>query len=508
MDNERKDETKEEEQPPPTSETGDAETTTDTPSSPSQPQPSSPARGRLGSPLLRSAASRAGVDQMDRDNFLSLYRDWLRTSHPHMSNRTVQALAAEVSAVMDAEFERNANFRPRQWLAFGSPDFVQLAVVTDFVQEGTNRAHAMLMAQAHSHLIAMMLNSLQKHEASRTLKNYKALEAHLKLRKTEARFAYNRLLKKGQLKASASAAPDPEDEGEPASEEPSAQESPPSTPPTSQEMAAVGLALCQAASTAVPSTVPSGEQQQQQQPPPPPPPASTQAEGGLTLTVGNLYTAYVSTLRRECNIYVTGFIRTESGELLVQARPVCYADRLLYHTHEIRPLQQGAAQAPTARDVMADVIDGVVLGTALAQSQVYVPPSDFAATRPEEEWTEDQVAGPSTAGTSTAEKVEKRNRKNDFAWAKEYLLDELKSWDADYAEAMETDDSGTIYARNSLHDWIVAQTLERAMPFVATGQVRLSRNIELLRDHLLHFYSQATSGNASALSLNEDQPSD
>ena len=503
MDNERKDETKEEEQPPPTSETGDAETTTDTPSSPSQPQPSSPARGRLGSPLLRSAASRAGVDQMDRDNFLALYRDWLRTSHPHMSNRTVQALAAEVSAVMDAEFERNANFRPRQWLAFGSPDFVQLAVVTDFVQEGTNRAHAMLMAQAHSHLIAMMLNSLQKHEASRTLKNYKALEAHLKLRKTEARFAYNRLLKKGQLKASASAAPDPEDEGEPASEEPSAQESPPSTPPTSQEMAAVGLALCQAASTAVPSTVPSGEQQQQ--PPPPPPPASTQAEG-LTLTVGNLYTAYVSTLRRECNIYVTGFIRTESGELLVQARPVCYADRLLYHTHEIRPLQQGAAEAPTGRDVTGDVIDGTVSGTALAQSQVYVPPSDFAATRPEEERIEDQVAGPSTAGTYTP--AQKRTRKDDFAWARDYLRDELLSWDADYAEAMETDDSGRIYARNSLHNWIVAQTLERAMPFVATGQVRLSRNIELLRDHLLHFYTQATSGNASSLSLSEDQPSD
>ena len=81
------------------------------------------------------------------------------------------------------------------------------------------------------------------------------------------------------------------------------------------------------------------------------------------MTIGNLYTAYVSTLGRECNIYITGFFNTASGDVLVQARPVCYADKLLYHAHEIRPLQ-GASAIPTGRDVVADVIDGVVSGVA------------------------------------------------------------------------------------------------------------------------------------------------
>ena len=456
---------------------------------------------RHSSPLLVSATNRASVLHLDREQFVDLYRDWLRTKSPNLSQPSLDACASQVRTFIAAEVTRNATFDPRQWLSFGSADFVPMVALTDFIPAGTMRAVAMLQAQAYAHLCSMLLNSLQKHEASHTLRRFNAYQAHLKMRRAEAKFAHNQLLTKGQLRvASDQGSQETGIAEEPSSgdDEPTQEDSPSTSSPTCHEMATIGASICEAAST-LPLSVPSA---QHGEPPPPPttqaepaadvPPVPAQAEQeGLTLTIGNVYTAYVSTLGRECNIYVTGFFNTASGDVLVQARPVCYADKLLYHAHEIRPLQ-GASAIPTGRDVVADVIDGVVSGVASEVSRVYVPPSDFAVTRPEE-----RVALPAGPGPSSF-----RDSLDDFAWAKAFLFDELNSWDADYTGAMETEDTVTIYARNSRHMWIVVQTLERVMPFVPAGEVRRSRNIALLREHLLHFYARAGSG-AASLPLNE-----
>ena len=567
------------------------QSSSESPPEQSDPVPSSPAQGRLSSPLLPSATCRANVNQLSEDEFMEMYKSMITRKYVHgnISQDSVAACAHQVLGFIKTELTRNPTFlEPRQWLAFGRNDFVPVASLTDWIPDGTIRPLAMLAATAYNHLVTMMLTALGKHLASRTIRNWHRHEAHLRMRKKESNIAYKNLLLKGRILVS-SAEPGEGSEGEviadpevstgedevPTSEPASAgtQDEPAeaaaaesqtepaeaaaaaaeehSTSPTERfnEMMIVGRSICQPAEPGEPLSELQSKSEPEQatdamdnvEPLPPPatgmeamddtqnvdpgllqPPATTAEEAmdddtenvdpggqlpppatpeGLTLTIGNLYSAYVSTLGRRCNIYVTRFFRTDNGELVVEARPVCYSDKLLYHPHEIESVDpspssrlEDPAAIATGPEVVADIFEGIMSGLASAESEVYVPPSDFAAPFGEDEQQmmppelPFHLSLPSTS-RAAAHGDDRRTRRNEIAWAKEFVLNELQSFDVEYASVKrDGGDTVRICERNAYHMWVVGQTVEHAMPFIPLGEVRFSRSLELLRDHMLHFF--------------------
>ena len=231
-------------------------------------------------------------------------------------------------------------------------------------------------------------------------------------------------------------------------------------------------------------------------------PESVHAATGMTVRIGQIYSAYVSQLQRRVNVYATAFFRTFQGDMLVATRPVGSTDRLLYMPDELGPPESSKGKRPpSGKQFVEDIVHGVIgHAVACAERSIYVPPSDFTRL-PDKEPSETPEKKPrldltsSLPSTSRAvarpveamvEDIEER-RKKEVVLVKQFLMEELRQLDSDVAQfAMEP---FRISERDRFYEEICAETMNRAMPFIPVGEALHSTSRALLRDTLLRLYS-------------------
>ena len=73
---------------------------------------------------------------------------------------------------------------------------------------------------------------------------------------------------------------------------------------------------------------------------------SIDAPTGMTITIGQIYSAYVNQLQRRVNLYATAFFKTVTDQILVATRPIGSTDRLLYMPDELGPPDASKEKLP------------------------------------------------------------------------------------------------------------------------------------------------------------------
>ena len=233
-------------------------------------------------------------------------------------------------------------------------------------------------------------------------------------------------------------------------------------------------------------------------------PDSIEAATGMTVRIGQIYSAFVNQLQRRVNVYATAFFRTFQGDMLVATRPVGSTDRLLYMPDELGPPDTSKEKLPpSGTKFVEDIVHGVIgHAVASAERSIYVPPSDFTRL-PEEGPSETPekkprldlssslpsssraVARPPTV-EAIVEDIEER-RKKEIVLVEQFLMEELRQLDSDVAEF--ATEPFRIVERDRFYKRIIQETMNRAMPFIPVGEALHSQNRALLRDNLLRLFS-------------------
>ena len=235
---------------------------------------------------------------------------------------------------------------------------------------------------------------------------------------------------------------------------------------------------------------------------------SIDAPTGMTITIGQIYSAYVNQLQRRVNLYATAFFKTVTDQILVATRPIGSTDRLLYMPDELGPPDASKEKLPpSGREYVEDLLHGCI-GHAVTRAEIslYIPPSDFSSlpspgvpsVTPEKKPKFDVSSSlPSTSRAvkrpkNVEEIVEgiEETRKKELILVKQFLMEELRRLDSDVATFAK--EHCQIANRDRFYEHICEETMNRAMAFIPVGEALHSRSRATLRDILLKVHSAYT----------------
>ena len=236
-----------------------------------------------------------------------------------------------------------------------------------------------------------------------------------------------------------------------------------------------------------------------------PHPDSLNTPSGLTVTIGEIYSAYVQQRQKRVNVYAIAFFRTFQGKMLVATRPVGSTDRLLYMLDELSP-PDTLCEPPTGtgQDAGRDIMDGVV-AHAVESTELFlhVPQSQSDAFLPREgptspEKTPGIDVSSSLPVTNRAvvkprcvdEIVEciEETRKKETTLVRQFLLNELRNMNSEIDSL--SMNPMIVSERNRFYEWLCTETMKRVMPHVPVGNAFHNVNRQKLKDSLLTLYSQ------------------